>query len=203
MSAEQVSQRVTPPTKLDVLVVGAGFSGLYALHRLREMGRAVHVIDAGSDVGGVWYWNRYLAQPEILAYISHVADRFDLRPSITFNTKVESLTWDDTNCTWTATTDKGDTVVAEHVVMATGQLSVAQLPDIPGIKDFNREAARHHPGGTHRRIGEQSALDVDPEALIETFEGLWKQGGPDILASYKDLRTDETTAEKAGAFVRE
>lgn len=307
--AQQDAERVTPPGNLDVLVVGAGFSGLYALHRLREMGRTAHIIDAGSDVGGVWYWNRYPgarcdiesvdycysfsrelvedwtwterypAQPEILAYINHVADRFDLRSSITFNTKVVSLTWDDSACSWTATTDRGDTVVAEHVVMASGQLSVAQLPDIPGIHDFRgdvvhtgawpqdgvelvgrrvgvigtgssgvqvipqlakqaehlyvfqrtahyaipaenksldaefvadlksrfeeyREAARYHPGGTHRRIGEESALDVDPEALIETFEGLWQKGGPDILASYRDLRTDEDAAEKAGAFVR-
>src|SRR5687767_13530215 len=111
---EDVRERTTPPTKLDVLVVGAGFSGLYALHRLREMGRSVHVVDSGSDVGGVWFWNRYPgarcdiesvdycysfsrdlveewtwterypAQPEILAYINHVADRFNLRPSITF-----------------------------------------------------------------------------------------------------------------------
>ena len=307
---EQVQTRTPPPARLDVLVVGAGFSGLYALYRLREMGLDVHVVDAGSDVGGVWYWNRYPgarcdiesvdycysfskdlveewtwserypAQPEILAYINHVADRFDLRPAISFNTRIESLTWDDDSCTWSASTDQGDTVVAEHVVMATGQLSVAQLPDIAGITDFAgevvhtgswpedgveltgkrvgvigtgssgvqvipqlakkaehlyvfqrtahyaipaenrpldpeyvadlksrfeeyREAARHHPGGTHRRIGEESALDVDPEALIETFEELWSRGGPDILASYRDLRTDEAAAEKAGEFVRQ
>jgi cation diffusion facilitator CzcD-associated flavoprotein CzcO len=302
--------RTTPPDELDVLVVGAGFSGLYALHRLREMGRRVHAVDAGTDVGGVWYWNRYPgarcdiesvdycysfssdvvdewdwterypAQPEILAYINFVADKFDLRSSITFETSVVGLRWDDETSTWTAATNRGDTIVAEHVVMATGQLSVAQLPDIPGFEDFEgevlhtgswpregvelagkhvgvigtgssgvqvipqlakqaehlytfqrtahfaipaknmpldpeyvadhksrfeeyREAARHHPGGTHRRIGQEAALDVDPEALIETFEGLWHRGGPDILASYKDIRSDERAADKAGEFVRQ
>jgi cation diffusion facilitator CzcD-associated flavoprotein CzcO len=303
-------QRLTPPTELDVLVVGAGFAGLYALHRLRERGRVVHLVERAPDVGGVWYWNRYPgarcdiesvdycysfsreiveewswterypAQPEILRYINFVADRLDLRSSITFDTSVASLTWDEAGTAWVATTDHGDTLRAEHVVMASGQLSTPQLPDIPGIRDFAgelyhtgswphdgvdlagkrvgvigtgssgvqvtpqlarqagelfvfqrtahyaipahnrpldqqyqaelkerfeeyREIARNHPGGTHRHIGEHSALDVDPEALLETFEGHWQRGGPDILASYRDLRTDETAANKAGDFVRD
>src|SRR4051812_43820850 len=117
--------RVEPPDELDVLIVGAGFSGLYALYRLRAMGRRAHVIDRGSDVGGVWNWNRYPgarcdiesvdycysfsdeivkewswserypSQPEILEYIRFVADRLDLRSGITFETSVTSLTWDE------------------------------------------------------------------------------------------------------------
>lgn len=304
-----MTDRVTPPDELDVLVVGAGFSGLYALHRLREMGRRVHLIEADSDVGGVWYRNRYPgarcdiesvdycysfsneivqewtwterypAQPEILAYINYVADRFDLRSGITFETRVSSLTFNDATNRWTAQTDRGDTVVASCLIMATGQLSVPQLPDITGIRDFTgeifhtgawpkegadltgkrvgvigtgssgvqvvpqiakqarelfvfqrtahyaiparnrpldpefvadlkgrfeeyREVARHHPGGTHRILGEDSALDIDPAALEEAFQGHWESGGPDILASFRDLRTDEEAAERAGAFVR-
>ena len=304
------AQHQNPPAELDVLVIGAGFSGLYALHRLREQGRSVHVIERAPDVGGVWYWNRYPgarcdiesvdycysfspevveewdwserypAQPEILRYINFVADRFDLRSGITFDTSVTSLTWDETQTCWVATTDHGETIRTEHVIMASGQLSAPQLPDIPGIGEFAgetyhtgawphdgidvsgkrvgvigtgssgvqvipqlakqaaelfvfqrtahyaipannhaldpeftanlkrrfeeyREAARRHPGGTHRHLGEESALDVDPQALLENFEGLWERGGPDILAAYKDLRTNEAAAEKAGDFVRD
>ena len=154
------------PRHLDVLVVGAGFSGLYSLYRLRESGRRVHVIEAAADVGGVWFWNRYPgarcdiesvdycysfsdelvqewnwterypAQPEILRYINHVADRFDLRPHITFGTTVTALTFDERTNTWTAETDHGDRVTAAHVMMASGQLSVAKLPEIEGIEDF-------------------------------------------------------------------
>lgn len=305
-----MSRNVEVPRELDVLVVGAGFSGLYALHRLRMLGRTVHVVEAGSDVGGVWHTNlypgarcdiesvdycysfdesivrdwtwseRYPSQPEILAYVRFVTERLGLRSSITFETRVVSLVFDEGDNLWTATTDAGDTVVARSVVMASGQLSVPQLPDIAGIDDFAgeiihtgtwpeggvdlagrrvgvigtgssgvqvipqlarqadelfvfqrtahyaiparnrpldpeyvadlkgrfaeyREIARHHPGGTHRVIGEDSALDVDPAALVETFEGHWERGGPDILASFRDIRTDEVAAEKAGAFVRD
>jgi cation diffusion facilitator CzcD-associated flavoprotein CzcO len=302
-------QRQRPPAEVDVLVVGAGFAGLYALHRLRELGRRVHGVERAPDVGGVWYWNRYPgarcdiesvdycysfsnevvqewtwterypSQPEILRYINFVVDRFDLRDAITFGTTVTALAYDDSCATWRAHTDKGDVMTAQHVVMACGQLSQPQLPDIGGIHSFSRdlhhtgdwphdgvdfsgkrvgvigtgssgvqvipqiakqaahlfvfqrtahyaipahnqaldpayqeelkarfeehrEAARNHPGGTHRHLGEDSALDVDPEALLETFEGHWKRGGPDILAAYKDLRTNEEAAEKAGDFVR-
>ena len=262
-------ERAVPPPELDVLVVGAGFSGLYALQRLRDMGRRVHLVDDAPDVGGVWHWNRYPgarcdiesvdycysfsdeivqewtwterypAQPEILRYLNFVADRMDLRRDISFGTRVQSLTFDDSSDRWTATTDQGDQVVADFVIMATGQLSKPQLPDIEGFEDFAgelyhtgrwppegvdttgktvgvigtgssgvqaipqlakdaghlyvfqrtahyaipannrpldpdfvadlksrfgeyREQARHTPGGTHRVVGTQAALDVDP-----------------------------------------
>src|SRR5689334_20774271 len=110
----------------DVLIIGAGFSGLYQLHRLRQLGFNAHVIEAGEDVGGTWYWNRYpgarcdvesiqysysfdpeleqewswseryAAQPEILSYIQHVAERYDLRKDITFGTRVQGMQWDET-----------------------------------------------------------------------------------------------------------
>jgi len=153
-------------TDYDVVVVGAGFAGLYALYRLRTLGFTVRVIEAGDDVGGTWYWNRYpgarcdvesldysfsfdealqqewkwterySAQPEILAYIRHVADRFDLRQDIEFGTRVESATLEESTRTWTVQTDTGRTLTARSCIMATGMLSVGRMPEIAGIDDF-------------------------------------------------------------------
>src|SRR3954471_17646145 len=148
-----LEERTAPPQELDVLVVGGGFSGLYALHRLREMGRRVHLIDDASDGGGVWHWNRYPgarcdiesvdycysfsdeivnewtwterypAQPEILRYLNFVADTLDLRRDISFQTRVTSLGYDQAADAWRASTDQGDHLTARFVIMATGQLS--------------------------------------------------------------------------------
>ncbi len=147
----------------DVIVVGAGFSGLYALHRLREMGLRVRVIEAAGDVGGTWYWNRYpgarcdavsalysysfspeleqdwswrekyATQPEILDYIRHVADRFDMRRDIWFNTRVTGARYDDAANQWNVRTDRGDQVTAPYCIMASGCLSVGRTPSIPGL----------------------------------------------------------------------
>jgi cyclohexanone monooxygenase len=157
---------------LDVIVVGAGFAGLYLLHRLRRAGFSVLVIEAGSDVGGTWYWNRYpgarcdvesleysysfseelqqewtwrerfATQPEILAYLQHVADRFDLRRDIRFGTRVVSALFDEATAAWTVRTDGGDEVTARFCVMATGSITTPRLPDIPGITSFTGEI--HH-----------------------------------------------------------
>jgi cyclohexanone monooxygenase len=151
---------------LDAVVVGAGFAGLYMLHRLRGLGLAAHVFEAGDGVGGTWYWNRYpgarcdvesmdysysfsdelqqewtwteryAAQPEILKYINHVADRFDLRRDITLSTRVTSAVFDDADGRWRVETDRGDRVAARFCIMATGCLSDAQLPDITGRQTF-------------------------------------------------------------------
>jgi cation diffusion facilitator CzcD-associated flavoprotein CzcO len=151
---------------LDVVVVGAGFGGLYALHRLRGLGLSVQVYEAGSGVGGTWYWNRYpgarcdvesleysysfspeleqewawseryAPQPEILGYINHVADRFDLRRDIQFDTRVTAAAFDETACRWRVTTDRGDDVSARFCVMATGCLSAVTTPDIEGLNSF-------------------------------------------------------------------
>ncbi|WP_110206831.1 flavin-containing monooxygenase [Nocardioides daejeonensis] len=151
---------------VDAVVVGAGFAGLYALHRLRGLGLDVQVYEAGSDVGGTWYWNRYpgarcdiesiyysysfdddlarewewsekyAAQPEILRYLEHVADRFDLRRDIAFETRVSSLRFDEPTGRWTVTTEDGVQVEATYVVLGVGLLSSANLPDIPGRDDF-------------------------------------------------------------------
>lgn len=154
------------PTQVDVLIVGAGFAGLYMLHRARALGLRAHVLERADDVGGTWYWNRYpgarcdiesidysysfdeeltrewrwseryAAQPEILSYIGHAADRFDLRRDITFGTTVLSAHWDDQTTAWTLTCDTGAVVRAKYCVMATGCLSVAKQPDVPGLSEF-------------------------------------------------------------------
>ena len=139
--------------RCDVVIVGAGFAGMYAIHRLRRLDLTLRCFDAAGDVGGTWWWNRYpgarcdiesldysysfspeleqdwdwteryATQPEILRYAGHVADRFDLRRSIQFDTRVESATFDDESARWDVRTDRGDTVSAQFLVMATGCLS--------------------------------------------------------------------------------
>ena len=150
----------------DAIIVGAGFAGLYMLHKLRGEGFAAHVYEAGSDVGGTWYWNRYpgarcdiesmeysfsfdkdleqewewseryATQPEILRYARHVAERFDLRRDITFDTRVASAHWDEAAKLWHVATEGGDTATARHVIMGTGCLSSVNRPDIAGLEDF-------------------------------------------------------------------
>lgn len=156
----------------DAVVVGAGFAGLYTLHSLRRRGLTVRLFEAGDGVGGTWFWNRYPgarcdvdsadysysfdddlqqewvwterfpAQPEILRYLEHVADRFGLREDITFGSRVTSAHFDDASGLWTVTTDSGDTVTARWTVMATGPLSSARIPDIAGLATFTGEI--HH-----------------------------------------------------------
>jgi cation diffusion facilitator CzcD-associated flavoprotein CzcO len=156
---------------VDVVVVGAGFAGLYMLHNLRRAGFTALVLEAGDGVGGTWYWNRYpgarcdvqsleysfgfdeeleqewdwteryATQPEILRYLEHVADRFDLRRDIRFGTRVVAATFDDATTTWTVETHAVETgsrgtVTGRFVVAATGCLSSANLPDIPGRDSF-------------------------------------------------------------------
>ncbi|MEA2179288.1 MAG: hypothetical protein QOG77_2585 [Solirubrobacteraceae bacterium] len=163
---------VVVPVSLDVVVVGAGFAGLYALHRLRGLGLSVRVLEAGQGVGGTWYWNRYPgarcdvesleysysfsealqqdwswserypAQPEILRYLEHVADRFSLWPDIQLGTRVVEAAWDDAAARWTIGTEAGETFSAQWCVMATGCLSSSQKPQIPGLERF--EGEWHH-----------------------------------------------------------
>ena len=156
----------TTPRTVDVVVVGAGFSGMYLLHKLRGMGLSTVVFEAGTDVGGTWYWNRYpgarvdvesLAysysfdpdleqrfewheryptQPEILKYARYVADRFDLRRDIVFRTRITAAHYDEDAKAWTVRTEHEDAVTARHFVMATGCLSSSKLPEIPGLDTF-------------------------------------------------------------------
>ncbi len=156
--------------QFDAIVVGAGFAGLYMLQRFREMGLSTRIIERAGGVGGTWYWNRYpgarcdiesmiysyswsseleqewhwteryATQPEILSYIEHVADRFDLRRDIQFDTSVVAATFDESTDRWAVTTDRGDSYSASFFVMATGCLSIPRMPDIPGIDRFAGEA---------------------------------------------------------------
>src|SRR5437870_5817136 len=151
---------------LDVVVVGAGFAGIYAVKTLRDAGLKVRAFEAGSGIGGTWFWNcypgarcdvesmeysysfspeleqewnwteRYARQPEILAYINHVADRFDLRKDIQFNTRVTTAHFDDATNRWTLETDDGGRFSAKYVVMATGCLSSRKTPDFKGLDSF-------------------------------------------------------------------
>ena len=165
----QQSARIGVMDRCDAVVVGAGFGGMYALHRLRGLGFSVRVFDAAGDVGGTWWWNRYpgarcdfesldysysfspeleqewewteryASQPEILRYANHVADRFDLRRDIQFDTRVNSAAFDEESGRWDVSTDRGDEVSARFLLMATGCLSTPKLPEIDGIDTFGGE----------------------------------------------------------------
>ena len=155
--------------QVDVAVVGAGFAGLYLLHRLRQAGFTAVALEAADDVGGTWYWNRYpgarcdiqttdysytfdpelesawkwsekyATQPEILRYLGFVADRHDLRRDIRFGTKVETATWHEAAQRWLLTTDNGAPVSCRYYIMASGCLSAPKPPEIAGVDDFKGE----------------------------------------------------------------
>jgi cyclohexanone monooxygenase len=153
-------------TTIDVLVVGAGFAGMYLIYRLRQMNLTFHVVEAGSDVGGTWYWNRYpgarcdadsvyysysfdteleqgwrwternAPQTEILSYIDHVADKHDLRRHITFNTRVRAAAYDERSECWTVETDTGAEIICRYLIFATGCLSKPHYPKFKGADSF-------------------------------------------------------------------
>ena len=165
---------MTESRKVDAVVVGAGIAGLYQLYKLRERGMSARVFETGDGVGGTWYWNRYPGarcdveslsysysfspeleqewnwteryptQPEILRYVNHVADRFDLRKDITFSTRVVSAVYDDSAQRWRVDTDTGESVDAQFLIMATGCLSRSKLPEVPGLDRF--QGPTYHTG---------------------------------------------------------
>ena len=168
--SEQVLANQTVDS-FDAIVVGAGFAGLYMLHRLKQQGLNARVYEAGDDLGGTWYWNRYpgarcdipsmeysyqfsdelqqewqwseryATQAEILKYANHVAERFDLRRDIQFNTRVDAAHFDEKDTLWQVELSGGARVSARYVIMATGCLSVPNYPNINGLQDF--------PGGVY------------------------------------------------------
>ena len=167
LAKEEVKEKPDgDPIELDVLIVGAGFSGMYMLYKLRKLGLKVLILESGSDVGGTWYWNRYpgarcdvesmeysysfseelqqewewshrfSTQPEILNYASHVADRFDLRTNIKFDSHVESTTYQEGGRYWIVVTVAGEIYTSRYCVMATGTLSLVNEPKFEGVRDF-------------------------------------------------------------------
>ena len=195
MSGTQQDQRQADgegrAADFDAVIVGAGFSGLYMLHKLRnEMGMSARVIEAGSGIGGTWYWNRYPGarsdtsshiycysfdeglrqewqwserypgQQEVLGYLEHVAERFDLNRDIQLETRVTSAAFDEETELWEVRTDAGETVTARFFVAALGALSSANLPDIPGLENFTGD--RYHtatwPHGGVDFVGEKVGL---------------------------------------------
>ena len=183
---------MTTSTRADfgAVVIGAGFSGMYMLYRLREeLGISAQVYEAGDGVGGTWYWNRYPGarcdsesymycfsfdkdllqdwewsgkypeQPEILRYLNHVADRFDLRRNIQFNTRVTSAHYREEDDLWEVETDQGDKVTAQYLITGIGCISTGQIPEIRGLDSFKGEwyhtgAWPHEPVDfTDKRVG--------------------------------------------------
>jgi cation diffusion facilitator CzcD-associated flavoprotein CzcO len=172
MSNDQSNPPVEPITKLDAVVVGAGFGGMYMAHKLREMKMNFVAIEAGSDVGGVWYWNRYpgarcdlmcvdysygfseeiqqewtwpeqfAGQKDILAYANFVADKLELRPLFDFDTKVTQAKWDDAREIWVVRSNKGQVFEATYCIMATGPLSVPKDPEFGPLDNFKGELYR-------------------------------------------------------------
>ena len=160
ITGENVTQKV------DVMIVGAGFAGMYLLHKLRGLGISARVFDAAGSVGGTWYWNRYpgarcdvesinysysfdsdleqewtwsekyAPQPEILQYANHVADRFNLWPDMQFDTRIDGAHFNEKENRWTVKTSKGDVVSAQHCVLAVGTLSAPKLPESKGQESF-------------------------------------------------------------------
>ena len=168
-STDAHANRGDEPADVDAVVIGAGFSGLYMLHRLREQGLSVRVYEKGDGVGGTWYWNRYPGarcdseshiycysfaeelhkewewserypeQPEILEYLRFVADRLDLRRDIAFETEITSAAYDDQSGTWTVETADGERISTRFLITAVGCLSKPLRPDFDGLVDFEGE----------------------------------------------------------------
>ncbi len=157
---------MTVPREYDAIIIGAGISGLYQLHRLRELGMTVRVLETGTGVGGTWYWNRYpgarfdsesysysysfseellqewdwsehfSGQPETLRYLNHVADKFDLRRDIQFSSRVASAHYQDETKAWDVVLEDGSAFRSRFLITAIGPLSAPTMPTIPGVEQF-------------------------------------------------------------------
>ena len=173
-TASNKSSNKDQTPSVDVVVVGAGFAGMYMIHRLRELGLTIRAFESGGNVGGTWYWNRYpgarcdvpsieysfsfdkeleqewnwsevmASQEEILVYANHIADRYDIRRDITFHTRVTKMEFDDDSARWLVETDGGERLDAHYCVMATGCLSMPNKPPIAGDSKFQGQV--YHTG---------------------------------------------------------
>jgi len=238
-SLSALSDSESRPVATDVVVVGAGFAGLYALHRLRALGLNCTVIEAASDVGGTWYWNRYpgarcdiesieysysfsadleqqwtwherfAAQPDILRYLQHVAERFDLRRGIRFNTRVTTASFQGASNRWHVRTDRDEVFESRWLVMATGCLSSARLPSITGRETFAGPA--YHSGNwphepvdfTGKAVGVigtgSTAIQLIPQIAQQASRLFVFQRTPNfsLPAQNRPLSEDEQRAAKA------
>jgi cation diffusion facilitator CzcD-associated flavoprotein CzcO len=225
---------------VDVVVVGAGFGGMYMLHRLRQIGCRTRVFEVGADVGGTWYWNRYpgarcdvesveysysfdedlqqewvwterfAAQPEILTYANHVADRFDLRTDIVFNTRVTAATFQESARTWTVHTSDGRQTTCRYLITAVGCLSSTNMPSFPGQETFVGEqfhtGAWPHEGVDFagKRVGVigtgSSGIQSIPEIAKQAAHLTVFQRTPSYTAPARNrpLKPGELDAIKAG-----
>jgi cation diffusion facilitator CzcD-associated flavoprotein CzcO len=152
--------------EFDAIVIGAGVSGLYQLYKLRQLGLKVRVFEAGTGVGGTWYWNRYpgarfdsesytygysfsqdlldewnweerfAGQPETERYLNHVTDKFDLRRDIQFRSSVAAAHYDDETRHWDVVLEDGRRYTARFLITAIGVLSAPTMPNIPGVDSF-------------------------------------------------------------------
>jgi cyclohexanone monooxygenase len=207
---------------VDVVIVGAGFSGLYMLHKLRGLGLTARVFEAGAEVGGTWYWNRYpgarvdiesqeysysfsedlendwswseryASQPELLKYLNHVADRFDLRRDIALNTRVTEATFVEPEARWRIATDAGERVTARFCVMATGCLSVPKAADIPGAETFKGETYQtsNWPHGGVDLGGKRVAIIGTGSSAVQTIPEI----APDVGHLFVFQRTPNFSA---------
>jgi cyclohexanone monooxygenase len=225
--------------EVDVVVVGAGFAGLYALYRLRELGLRVRVFEAGDDVGGTWYWNRYAgarcdtnslfycysfsdelrsewtwterypSRSELLAYLRHVADRFDLHRDITFAQRITRAEYDEAANRWSAWTHKGERIGARFLVTAVGCLSDLQVPAFPGLDSFAGEyyhTARWPdppPDFRGRRVGVigtgSSGVQVIPEVAREALHLTVFQRTPNYVLPARNAPLDPETVSRTYA----
>ncbi len=194
-------------SSLDAVIVGAGFSGLYMLHRLRGRGLTARIFEAGSGVGGTWFWNRYpgarcdvesleysysfsdelerewrwseryASQPEILRYLNHVAERFDLLRDIEFETRVLAAHFDEAASRWTIDTSRGECISAQFCIMATGCLSAAKIPDFPG-RDTFRGKTYHTGHWPHEGVdftGQRVAVIGTGSSAIQSIPNIARQ----------------------------
>ena len=206
------------PIKIDAVITGAGFAGMYMLYKLRNLGLSACIIEAGKNVGGTWYWNRYPAarcdvwsmeysyqfseelqqewewtekyatQPEILRYANHVADRFDLRKDIYFGNRVHSAIFNDDSNNWSIKTDSGLEFLATFCIMATGCLSSVNQPHFQGIDNFKGEI--YHTGNwPHHSVN----LSDKRVGVIGTGSSAI-QTIPEIAKSVKNLLVFQRTA---------
>ena len=219
---------------LDVAIVGAGFAGLYMLHKVRGLGLTARVYEAGDGVGGTWFWNRYpgarvdiesqeysysfsdeledewqwteryASQPELLKYLNHVADRFDLRRDIQLNTRVKAAAFDEAVSRWALVTEAGEKVSARFCVMATGCLSVTKDPDFPGMERFKGASYHtgHWPHGgvdfTGQRVGVigtgSSAVQSIPQIAAQAAQVTVFQRTPNFSVPAHNGPIDEAVA---------